>query len=892
MNRRTLRTNYLKKTIMAISVLLFAFFVSCSNVEQVPRSNELTKAVDTWETKSLGGFNSVLVYTPSATSPIGASGKHSLLIVLHGCAQSYIAYKNANLEDVADQYGMVIAVPDAKYKAGFQCWDYWGTIKSRTAKDYANVINLAKYFTENTDVDPAQVYVSGLSSGGAFAMTAACLAPDIFAGMGIMAGPSTGTNSLGAFSHQSTVSQTASRCESYAGSYSSYFDTQITVTAAGTSDSTVPQSYAPQNAGAMAVIYGAGSGVEATTSYGKEKLWSLSGSDVIAQLTLTGVPHAWPGGSGASGSYINGSSINFGLYLAEFFNNNNRRINRDSIAPVVSITSPVSGTTVQGTVSITATASDQEGSVTKVEFYINGTLKSTDSTAPYSYSWDAGSVYNGIYSITAKAYDEAGNTADSAVSVNVTGGATDTQPPTVNVTSPTNGATVNGILVLAASASDVGTGVLKVEFYINGSKVGEDTTNPYEINWDTSAVTDGNYSISAKAIDGANNEALDNDTTITVQQFIEQEFTDTNYNHEAAGRAYVSGLVSYYAVGSEDSLGLMGQTTTLCLTAPNHYELGACSVPEDSVNPSVNLTTPANGSTLSGSVTLSADASDNIGVSKVEFYAGSSKIGEDTTSPYSISFDTTTIANGSYMIKAKAYDAAGNSAEDADTSVSIDNQIGNDTIVPTVNVTSPTNGAALSGSVTLSADASDNVGVSKVEFYVGSSKIGEDTTSPYSISFDTTAIANGTYVIKAKAYDAAGNNAEDADTTITVQQFIEQEFTDTNYNHEAAGRAYVSGLVSYYAVGSEDSLGLMAQTTTLCETSPGHFELGACSGNTQPLNCYTDTNMNHNTAGRTDRISSTDYRAKGSGDSLGWGVTTTSLQETSPGYFEKVNSCS
>ncbi|MCU1245747.1 MAG: hypothetical protein JWN02_1657 [Acidobacteria bacterium] len=98
----------------------------------------------------------------------------------------------------------------------------------------------------------------------------------------------------------------------------------------------------------------------------------------------------------------------------------------DTTPPTVSITSPANGATVSGTISVNATASDNVG-VTKVEFYLDGTLKSTDTTSPYSWSFDTTTVSNGSHSLTAKAYDAALNsTTSTAVSVTVNNVATGT----------------------------------------------------------------------------------------------------------------------------------------------------------------------------------------------------------------------------------------------------------------------------------------------------------------------------------------------------------------------------------------------------------------------------------------------------------------------------------
>lgn len=310
-----------------------------------------------WSTESKGGFSTVHMYKPATESPVG-NGK-SLLIVLHGCVQPASNYMTANLDAVADANGMVIAVPEAQYKAGYSCWSYWQGTKSRTAGDYKNVITLAENLRDDAsyDIDPAQIYVAGLSSGGAYAMTVGCLAPDIFAGMGLTAAPSAGTSSNGAFSIESSASQTASRCQGYAGSYSSYFATQITNTAYGTSDYTVPQGYGPQNADAMAIVYGVSKLSGTTTVLGNSGAQETSYTDGrVSMVSMSGVSHAWAGGSGASGSYIDGSSINYGQYLAEYFAANNPRLgtppddgaasidNADVNAPMDATTATVTAT--------------------------------------------------------------------------------------------------------------------------------------------------------------------------------------------------------------------------------------------------------------------------------------------------------------------------------------------------------------------------------------------------------------------------------------------------------------------------------------------------------------------------------------------------------------------
>jgi hypothetical protein len=93
-----------------------------------------------------------------------------------------------------------------------------------------------------------------------------------------------------------------------------------------------------------------------------------------------------------------------------------------------------------------------------------------------------------------------------------------------------------------------------------------------------------------------------------------------------------------------------------------------------------------------------------------------------------------------------------------------------DTTPPTTSITGPTNGATVSGAaVTVSANASDNVEVTKVEFYLdGTTLLQTDTTSPYSITWNTTTVTNGAHNLTSKAFDAANNSTTSTAVNVTV----------------------------------------------------------------------------------------------------------------------------
>ena len=189
----------------------------------------------------------------------------------------------------------------------------------------------------------------------------------------------------------------------------------------------------------------------------------------------------------------------------------------------------------------------------------------------------------------------------------------------------------------------------------------------------------------------------------------------------------------------------------------------------DTTPPTAVITAPAPNATVSGTVTLTATASDNVGVAGVQFLVDNNALGaEDTTSPYGVSWNTTTVANGAHTLTALARDAAGNTATSAAVTVTVANAAA-DTTPPTATITAPAPNATVSGTVTLTATATDNVGVAGVQFLVDNNALGaEDTTSPYGASWNTTTVANGVHTLTARARDAAGNTATSAAVTVTV----------------------------------------------------------------------------------------------------------------------------
>jgi len=202
-------------------------------------------------------------------------------------------------------------------------------------------------------------------------------------------------------------------------------------------------------------------------------------------------------------------------------------------------------------------------------------------------------------------------------------------------------------------------------------------------------------------------------------------------------------------------------------------------------------TASASESGSSGTITLSATASDNTGVSKVEFYIDGVLQGSDTSSPYSLALDSTPLANGSHALVAKAYDAAGNIGSSSSVNFTISNTT-NDTSAPTVSAAE----SGSSGSINFTATASDNVGVSKVEFYVDGTLKGTDTTSPYALAFDSTTLSNASHSLIAKAYDPAGNIGTSGTVSFTVNNSTSTQFNEAESNGSVAAANVVAHSVA------------------------------------------------------------------------------------------------
>jgi galactose oxidase-like protein/Big-like domain-containing protein len=183
--------------------------------------------------------------------------------------------------------------------------------------------------------------------------------------------------------------------------------------------------------------------------------------------------------------------------------------------------------------------------------------------------------------------------------------------------------------------------------------------------------------------------------------------------------------------------------------------------------PTVTLTQPVDGATFTppATVDLAATASDADGtVEKVEFFNGTTKLGEDTTAPYS--FTWSGVAAGTYTLTARATDDLGGVATSAASRITV--SAGN--TPPTASITSPADGATFDWkpTITIAAAAGDSDGsVTKVEFRDGTTVLGADTSAPYSFTWRN--VPQGSHVLTARATDNASAVTISSPVGITVR---------------------------------------------------------------------------------------------------------------------------
>ncbi len=436
-----------------------------------------------------------------------------------------------------------------------------------------------------------------------------------------------------------------------------------------------------------------------------------------------------------------------------------------------------------GDVTFSATASDDKG-IAKVDFYLDGLMVGTDTTAPYSMTFDSTLEDDGAHTLLARATDTAGLFATSSMTFQIANGqllrnASFEKGYGVGW-SNTNGMQIGAILntpsydgTKAAKFRGMGSaGSVSLFQTVSVPATASAATVSYAL-WvqtqETSTGVRDTFTVQLRNTSGTVLATLASYSNLNVGASYQTYTFDVT--------AYRGQTVELYFTGTEDaaiSTGFILDRVRFLVTGGGG---GGDTTPP---------TASASVAGTSGTITLSATATDNVAVTKVEFVVDGVLRGSDTTSPYSLAFDSTALTNGGHTLVAKAYDAAGNVGSSTGVAFTVNNTTG-DTTPPTASASV----AGTSGTITFSATAADNVAVTNVEFVVDGVLRGSDASSPYSLTFDSTALTNGSHTLVAKAYDAAGNVGSSTGVAFTVNNT-----TSTTYNEvEANGTTATANAV-------------------------------------------------------------------------------------------------
>ena len=485
---------------------------------------------------SWGGIqtlNGMSTYTYTPQNPPAMNGKRALMIALHGCSMDGSDAKNGyNWETSADMYGMVIVAPSAPNGGVIAgCWDYYGnTNQTRSNRHNDNLLGLVDTMLANNslNIDPAQVYISGLSSGGGQTITMGCVAPDVFAGLGINAGPAPGTSSGQIGSVAGTTSAQVSTCSGWAGSNSAHFNSQITSIVHGAADYTVATGYGQRDFDIMASIYGANqeTGSHSVTGGGTEITATKEGKEVVSYISVAGMGHAWPAGSGPGCNYCDTNKVNYPEFLSDWLFHNNRRVIANA-APMVTLNGDA-----QVNLNLGDTFSDQGASANDFEdgvltVTVSGSVD-TSTVGNYTLTYSATDSKNASHSVNrgVSVIDPSGNTAPV---VTLNGGATLALTRGDNFTDP------------SATASDVEDGNLAV---ITTGFVDTSVAGVYVLTY------------TATDVEGATDSKT---LTVTVTPPATC-VTDTVANHLSAGRVYTFGGYNCKTVGGDDQVNSITYT--------------------------------------------------------------------------------------------------------------------------------------------------------------------------------------------------------------------------------------------------------------------------------------------------------------------------------------------
>ena len=384
-----------------------------------------------------------------------------------------------------------------------------------------------------------------------------------------------------------------------------------------------------------------------------------------------------------------GEDINGEIYVASLSNGVIYRLqstvsSSDTTPPTVSLTAPANNATLTGTIAINANASDNVA-VAKVDFIIDGTISNTDTASPYSYNWNTASTVNGSHTIVARATDSSGNVTNSSQISVTTSNFSNLPAPWQgrdigSVAAPGNAAYAAGVFTIEGSGSDI-FGTADEFYYVSQALNGDgritvrvdsiQNTNPWAkagimIRETTAAaskhasvyVTPSNGIVfSYRSTTGAST-AGNSSATGQAPKWLRLERTGDEFSasHSVDGNNWQHMGTQVISMTSSTSIGMAVSSVSDGLLSRSVFSSVSVGVGV----PSIDITSPGHSDTFTGVNNITTDATDDVGVTKVEFYVDNTLISTDTTAPFGFSWDTTSLTNTTHTLTAIAYDASAN----------------------------------------------------------------------------------------------------------------------------------------------------------------------------------------------------------------------------------------
>ncbi len=422
----------------------------------------------------------------------------------------------------------------------------------------------------------------------------------------------------------------------------------------------------------------------------------------------------------------------------------------DTIPPVATIIYPVDGMTVSGLVYVEISATDDD-KVRHVEYLIDNVVQDTIKSSPFTFLWNTLQFTDDDdYHLSARVQDRSDNVYQTEP-ITITVNNIDNQSPRGEILFPAPSLTVSGVIQILAYPHD--RDAVKAEFLINDSLRFTDDSleviqpwnvNVYNYEWDTYDVTDNQtHNITVILSDTANNSTA---------------------------------LSSWVYVNNQVDL----------------------------IPPIGNITSPAAGQIVQGTIQIQVTATDNDGIKAIHCYIDGDSLTTDYSAPYQIAWNTNDFEeDAEHMIYVTIEDFSGNIASAPPITVFINNHPDPDVTPPTGTIISPIAGQIVSGVLPIEVVAYDDIEVSHVEFLVNGVVINTDNLFPFIYDWNTELMTDDQEVIiGASVYDTYGNWAPVQPISVLVDN-QDNIFPEGTITTPYAGQM-VSGLIDIQVLASDN----------------------------------------------------------------------------------------